>query len=157
MLKVILKKVGQEPKIVEFDIDKDNGFEVSDKFKDVLGDSFAVDRMAIDKESGLYLYVPELAEGRNFNIRTNSPYAPVQTIIGDCLLTRYMNEEGWAKYGDMTENELELMKALVDMDDEKVMEHIEIARENLSEREKELLEEEAIVKQRMAQILRGLY
>jgi hypothetical protein len=154
-MKIILKKVGQEPEIVELDIDKNNGFQVSRKFIEVLGADYATDRMALDSEAGIYLYVAELGEGHNFDIKTNNPYYPTQPVLGDCLLTRYMNIEGDAIYGDMTENELDLMKALVDMDYKKASKCIEKAKENLTTEERALLEEEMDVKRRVMEMLRG--
>ena len=80
-MKIILKKVGQEPEIVELDIDKNNGFQVSRKFREVLGADYATDRMALDSEAGIYLYVAELGEGH-----THTPHRGV--YIGSYQLSR---------------------------------------------------------------------
>ena len=90
-----------------------------------------------------------------FNIKTNNPYFPVQTIMGDCALVRCLNDEGWAVFGDMTENELELMKALVEMNDVKVAEYTNKSIENLTQEEIDLLEEELNIQRQMMNMLMG--
>lgn len=109
-MKVILKKVGEEPKIVELKSQNDT-FGIKREINEMLevdNDTFMNKAIMIDEFEGVQLYInPSSEEVDNFRIEHMN-----KTIKGNCVLVKLSKNKDNV-FESATEKELEIMRCIV--------------------------------------------